>query len=112
MTPAEVEAKLRENAAETAQGWSDRLMLAAADALSAQAVELERMREALGFLAAHPALSLQAVESDIEGEPMEWAVYRESGGRSDREFRRVSQAATPLAAILLARQALQAGGKR
>lgn len=61
------------------------------------------MRGALAFLAAHPALSVQAVESDIEGEQMEWAVYRESGGRSDREFTRVSQATTPLAALDLAR---------
>lgn len=72
---------------------------------AAQAVELERMREAWGFLAPRHYLSLQAVEADVEGEPMQWAVYRESGGRSTR----VSQAATPLDAAMLARQALKAG---
>lgn len=44
MTPAEVEAKLRENAAETAQGWSDLLMIEAADALAAKEAEITRLR--------------------------------------------------------------------
>lgn len=49
MTPAEVEAKLREKHAYEVAHYppADKLHIAAADALAAQAVELERMRKAL-----------------------------------------------------------------
>lgn len=53
MTPAEVEAKLREKHAYEVAHYppADPLYLAAADALAAQAVELERMRQALEIIA-------------------------------------------------------------
>jgi len=53
-------------------------------------------------LAKRPNLSLQSVPSDFEGEPSEWAVFRESGGRSDREFNEIARADTPLAALTAA----------
>lgn len=48
MTAAEVEAKLREKHAYEVRYYqpADNLLIAAADALAVQAVELERMREA------------------------------------------------------------------
>ena len=54
------------------------------------------MEAALDGLAKRTNLSLQADESQVEGDPLEWVVYREHGGRSDREFTEIARAATPL----------------
>ena len=56
------------------------------------------MEAALDGLAKRTNLSLQADESQVEGDPLEWVVYREHGGRSDREFTEIARAATPLGA--------------
>lgn len=50
-------------------------------------------------LAKHPNWSLQTQESDVEGDPLQWVVFREHGGRSDREFTVIAIADTPRVAI-------------
>lgn len=59
----------------------------------------EREGWVLGELAKHPNLSLQTMPSEIEGDPAEWVVFREHGGRSDREWTEIARAKTPLNAL-------------
>lgn len=64
----------------------------------------ERQGDLWSWLAERTSLSLCAVEPDQEGEPLEWAVYRAGGSRSDLEFTVIAQAKTPLEAVRRAQE--------
>lgn len=99
MTPAEVEAKLRawltvQHGPVCPTFTVNGLMIQAADALSAQAVELERMREALEPF----ALASATLSSRWEDHETHWQDALPFGISAGQ--------------LRAARQALQAGGKR
>lgn len=81
-----------------------------ARALAAEA-DNARLREAWDWLASDRRLSIEhhaPVYGDDDDQSEEWRVHRETGNINDREWDLLGAGATPLEAVLAARQALGA----
>lgn len=64
-----------------------------------------RVVEALDWFGQNENLSLEFDWSDADTDGLDWVIYRENGGRNDREWTVVASGPTPQAAILAAYRA-------